>query len=283
MRHRMNVGVSVPLPILSLCLAAAGASSCGGGSSQPVNLVDGGVPDAQGADALSLDGVPRGSMRLAVPAYFPPGPDWQRVIAGAPTVGIVIFNPNSGPGTATDPGYTSVIAQARAAGIVVLGYVSTAYGQRAAADVTADINKYYDLYAPSGIYLAEGPMQNDCATLEDEYHGFTNTALARDPHAYLAVGTNFCPTFIYFTDLMIEFARTWDEYQTYVSPSWMPANSPSRFCHIIDSVPPDSLGLALTMASHNGAGFVFATDGVEPNPWGALPSYFDEELATLRP
>jgi hypothetical protein len=280
MSHRLNVRVSVLLPVLSV--AAAGSVACSGGSQQMVNLVDGSVSDGA-ADALVLDGVARGSLRMAVPAYFAPGPQWQRLIAGAPTVGIVVFNPNSGPGTATVPGYTSVIAQARAAGIIVLGYVSTNYGQRAGTDVLADINKYYDLYAPSGIYLAEGPMQSDCATLESEYHGFTDAARQRDPKAYLAVGTNFCPTFIYFTDLMIQFARTWDEYQTYVSPPWMPANSPGRFCHIINSVPADSLAQALELAAHNGAGFVFATDGVDPNPWGSLPSYFDAELAGLRP
>jgi hypothetical protein len=27
---------------------------------------------------------------------------------------------------------------------------------------------------------------------------------------------------------------------------------------------------------------VFVTDQTDPNPWGVLPSYFDEELATLR-
>src|SRR4029079_12372743 len=93
----------------------------------------------------------RGSM--AVPPFSAPGPEWQRLIAGAPTVGMIVFNPNSGPGTSTDPAYTTVIAQAQAKGITVLGYVATDYGHRAEADVIADINRYYDLYTPSGIYL----------------------------------------------------------------------------------------------------------------------------------
>ena len=100
---------------------------------------------------------------MAVPAYFAPGPEWQRVIAAAPTVGMVIINPASGPGASTDLQYAQVIAQARAAGIIVLGYVSSSYGQRAEADVIADINGYYDIYSLSGIYLAEGPMEVDYA------------------------------------------------------------------------------------------------------------------------
>jgi hypothetical protein len=220
---------------------------------------------------------------MVVPAYFVPGPEWQRIIAGAPAVGMIVFNPDSGPGTATDPGYTQVIAQAQAAGITVLGYVSTNYGQRAEADVAADINRYYDLYTPSGIYLAEGPMDADCTPMEAMYHRLSDVVRTRDSGAYLAVGTRFCPTYIVFFDLMVQFARNWSEYQTdYAPPAWMPTNSPQRFAHFVHSVPGMDASAALSRAIGFGAGWVFVTDGMEPNPWGALPSYFDEELAALQ-
>lgn len=262
------------------------AVSCSSSGQQPDGSPGGtsGAIDARGFD-ISIDGArPRpGTVKMAVPAYFVPGPDWQRIIAGAPTVGMIVFNPDSGPGTATDPGYTQVIGQAQAAGITVLGYVATNYGQRAEADVAADINRYYDLYTPSGIYLAEGPMDADCAGMEAMYHRLSDAVRARDPSAYLAVGTRYCPTYIFFFDLMVQFARNWPEYQTdYAPPDWMPANSPQRFCHFVHSVPGTDAARALSMAIANGAGWVFATDGTEPNPWGALPSYFDEELATLK-
>ena len=64
----------------------------------------------------------------------------------------------------------------------------------------------------------------------------------------------------------------------------MPANSPQRFCHFVHSVPGGDASAALSRALTNGAGWVFVTDQGEPNPWGVLPSYLDEELATnLRP
>ena len=262
------------------------AVSCSSSGEQPDGSPGGtsGTIDARGFD-ISIDGArPRpGTVKMAVPAYFVPGPEWQRVIAGAPTVGMIVFNPDSGPGTATDPGYTQVIGQAQAAGITVLGYVATNYGQRAEADVAADINRYYDLYAPSGIYLAEGPMDADCTGMEAMYHRLSDAVRARDPSAYLAVGTRYCPTYIFFFDLMVQFARNWPEYQTdYAPPDWMPANSPQRFCHFVHSVPGTDAARALSMAIANGAGWVFATDGTEPNPWAALPNYFDEELATLK-
>jgi Spherulation-specific family 4 len=271
-----------------LCLTATLAASCGGSGQQPApEAGTGGTvgrTDAGGFD-ISVDGAhPQpGSVRMAVPAYFVPGPEWQRIIAGAPTVGMIVFNPNSGPGTATDSGYTAVIGQAQAAGITVLGYVATSYGQRAEADILADINHYYDYYTPSGIYLAEGPMDTDCAAMEAMYHRLSDAARARDPRAYLAVGTRYCPTYIFFFDLMVQFARNWTEYQTdYAPPSWMPANSAERFCHFVNNVPEADASRAISLAITNGAGWVFVTDGADPNAWGALPSYFDRELATLR-
>jgi hypothetical protein len=144
------------------------------------------------------------------------------------------------------------------------------------------VNGYYDLYKASGIYFAEGPMEADCTTLEPEYRRLTALALSRDPKAYLAIGTRFCPTYITFSDLMVEFAEDWTTYQSYKVPSWMPANSPERFCQFINSVPPDLASHALSTAVGYGAGWVFATDGAQPNPWGALPSYFDQELTAVR-
>ena len=274
----MRAGLSV-VAVAAVCAAACMSS----GSSSGVVTIDGGQGDA--SVTISFDGgAPRpGTVRMAVPAYFAPGQDWQRLIAGAPTVGMIVFNPASGPGTTTNSAYAAVIAQAEAARIIVLGYVSTNYGQRAEADIAADINGYYNLYKPSGIYLAEGPQDADCDSMQALYNRLAGDARARDPSAYLAIGTRYCPTYITFFDLMVQFAEDWPQYQaTYTPPSWMPANSPERFCHFINSVPASDVGTALSRAISNGAGWVFVTSGTAPNPWGALPSYFDDELAALR-
>ena len=269
--------------VLVLLAAVTGAASCSSESQQP----DAGVGnrDAQPFD-ISVDGAsPKpGTVKMAVPAYFdPPSPEWQRLIAGAPAVGMIVFNPESGPGTAADAAYTQVIAQAQAAGIVMVGYVATSYGARPEADVIADINHYYDFYTLSGIYFAEGPMDTDCTAMEPMYHRMADAVRARDAQAYLAVGTRFCPTYITFFDMMVQFARDWNEYQTdYAPPSWMPANSPQRFVHFVHSVPPGDASAALSRAVANGAGWVFITDQSSPNPWSVLPSYFNEELATMR-
>jgi len=272
------------------CMAIA-ACSVNGGEGSHDGGGSGGNAGAKGGSGGPTDGPPilldagvvqPGTVRMVVPAYWEPDQQWQRIIAAAPTVGMIIFNPNSGPGTVTNSAYTAAIAQAQAAGIKVLGYVSTEYGARAEADIDADVNGYYSLYSPSGIYFAEGPTAETCDTLQVEYQRLTALAQSHDPKAYLAIGTRFCPTFITFSDLMVEFAETYSMYQGYASPSWMPGNSPQRFCHFVSEVPDANASQVLSRAIGLGAGWVFTTDGTAPNPWGALPSYFDQEVTALR-
>ncbi|HEY4395228.1 MAG TPA: spherulation-specific family 4 protein [Polyangia bacterium] len=271
-----------------LCSALAACSVNGGEGSHSGSGGDGGTASAPGSGGsgppLALDAgtVAAGSLHMIVPAYWTPDSQWQRIIADAPTVGMIIFNPASGAGTATDPAYPPVITQAQKVGIRVLGYVSTQYGQRAEADIDADVNAYYSLYSPSGIYFAEGPMENDCDTLQPLYERLTTLARSHDPMAYVAIGTHFCPTFITFSDLMVEFAETYSMYQAYTSPSWMPGGSPERFCHFVSEVPAAAASSVLSRAIRLGAGWVFATDGAAPNPWGALPSYYDQQVAAIK-
>ncbi len=215
------------------CTAVAACSVNGGVSSHDSGSGGTGATGSGGTGAvvgptdgppIAIDGgsVRAGSVRMIVPAYWDPDQQWQRIIADAPTVGMIIFNPDNGPGTATNAAYTAAIAQAQAAGIIVLGYVSTQYGQRAEGDIDADVNGYYQYYAPSGIYFAEGPTADTCDTLQAEYERLAALAHSHDAKAYVAIGTRFCPTFITFSDLMVEFAETLSTYEGYTSPSWMP-------------------------------------------------------------
>ncbi len=68
----------------------------------------------------------------------------------------VIVNPASGPGKEVDANYTKAIDRLQGAGCVVLGYVTTSYGKRPAADVQADIDRWLKLYPRTqGIFFDE--------------------------------------------------------------------------------------------------------------------------------
>lgn len=68
----------------------------------------------------------------------------------------VILNPASGPGEQVDANYTKAIDRLRGAGCVVLGYVSTSYAKRPAADVQKDIDRWLKVYPKvQGIFFDE--------------------------------------------------------------------------------------------------------------------------------
>ncbi len=222
-----------------------------------------------------------GASRMFVPAYVYPGAEWDRLVAAAPTVGIIVANPADGPGALVDSTYLDAIASARQAGILVLGYVSTAYGQRASADVHLDIDRYYDFYHPSGIFLSEGPMDTDCDAMESTFLAYANAARARDPQAFIALGTRLCASYVYFTDLMVLFSAQLGMYDAFQPGAWMPAGSPERFAHLVSEVPAEALEATLGRAHALGAGWIYVTDAVLPNPWNTLPSYFDREVQII--
>ncbi len=79
------------------------------------------------------------TQRMAVPSYFYPGAAWTQMEAAAPTVGLAIINPNSGPGTSSNADYVKQVREAKAHGLKVIGYVHTSYGKRPFAEVKAEI------------------------------------------------------------------------------------------------------------------------------------------------
>jgi hypothetical protein len=68
----------------------------------------------------------------------------------------VILNPSSGPGKEADANYTKAIDRLRGAGCVILGYVTTSYGKRAAADVRKGVDQWLKMYPHiHGIFFDE--------------------------------------------------------------------------------------------------------------------------------
>jgi hypothetical protein len=68
----------------------------------------------------------------------------------------VIVNPASGPGKEVDANYTKAIDRLIGAGCVVLGYTSTSYGKRAAAEVQRDLQQWNTHYPRiHGIFFDE--------------------------------------------------------------------------------------------------------------------------------
>lgn len=99
-----------------------------------------------------LSGVPSCIAQCAlgtiVPFYVNPGDGaWSQLVAAKAAVPaahvIAIINPDSGPGSSKDPGYSS-------------GYVATTYGKKPTSEAFAEIDKYAEWYPQlQGIFFDE--------------------------------------------------------------------------------------------------------------------------------
>ena len=93
---------------------------------------------------------------IVVPQYFWPTAhpeSWNAVITAAAYVGMLVFNPDSGPGTGQVSEFTDAVQRCQNAGIKVVGYVDSDYGNRDIAAVRTDIDNYKAWYSPDGYFI----------------------------------------------------------------------------------------------------------------------------------
>jgi hypothetical protein len=228
-------------------------------------------------------------LRLLIPTYIYPKDDglaqWERIF-NSPMAGftVVIVNTSSGPGTQVDSNYTKVIDRARRTGVTAIGYVSTSYGKRLLKDVKGDVDRWILLYPNiQGIFFDEQSSKADdipyYATLYDyvkKHHGlslvFTNPGTTCDED-YVARPA---------ADVVCLFEVTKD-FSTYQTPKWTERYPPERFAALLIKIPnAEEMKQKIRAVRDKRFGFCYVTDGDEPNPWGKLPRYWDEEVEAIR-
>lgn len=229
-----------------------------------------------------------GAARLACPAYFYPDCTdnpaclWGQLDAAAPSVGLAIINPDSGPGVVGLIEYVLQRLTSRAAGISLIGYVSTQYGMRSAAAVKADIDKYYVWYGVDGIFLDEVPSE-DCRT--QSYYADLNRYIKSWGGAgaltVLNPGMATKECFMNVSDIVVNFEGSYAEYVAWSTAGWESRYLAQRFWHIVHTAPTESDMLAaMSLSKRRNAGWIYITPDTLPNPYDSLPagSYWTFEL-----
>ncbi|KAB8074314.1 Spherulation-specific family 4-domain-containing protein [Aspergillus leporis] len=123
-----------------------------------------------------------GKVEVMIPFYMYPGegawaPMEQLVTNNSNVKFTVIINPSSGPGSGSlpDDNWRKAIPKLAAhSNVLVIGYVSTSWGNRAISDVERDIKTYAEWpsasgdssFAVHGIFLDEGPAEADRAKVQ---------------------------------------------------------------------------------------------------------------------
>jgi len=241
---------------------------------------------------------------IGVPSYWYPGSTWTTTGQSAPTVGLTIINPNSGPvvGATDTAAYQAQVATTHAQGVLVLGYVHTSNGTRSwlasGSDpgVKSEIDLYFNTFHTDGIFLDEGPGTGTAGTYLSYYttiHDYIKTKWAATDSKGVIVlnpGTSTDQAYMATADIVCIFEDTYTNYMSYTPPSWVTQYDPSRFWHMIHSLDAGNISEVQQVMAHaklpavNG-GWVYVTDlPLSPNPYSTLPStaVWNEEVESAQ-
>jgi hypothetical protein len=217
-----------------------------------------------------------------IPLYsYPNGSNWSGVIAAKkayPKVPMMaVVNPNNGPGYAVESPYLTGISQLTSAGIKVIGYVWTSYGQRPLADVQADIKRWRSQYpATTGIFLDE--MDNRPGR-ESYYKQLTTYAKSHGFDLTMGnPGADTQPSYIGTVDLIFIYENAGLPSTTALG-GWHSSHDKKNFGIIPYAVPSMSRTFVSTARQH--VGYIYLQNDTMPNPWDTVPPYFHDLVAAL--
>lgn len=223
-------------------------------------------------------------LHIGVPGYG--APPWAEWISGGNTQ-VVIMNPFCGPAPTVDAGYTAQIAAAHAAGVKIIGYVSTGYGPgstnswylpgcvaggtggKPLAQAIAEMDAYKAQY-PSldGIFFDECAVDPAAvpyySTLVTYARGIGLTWCALNP------GTHPPAAYDGVADAIMVFENTEAAYLADVPPAWE-ATATSKLWHVIYGAATSDVGVIASRARSLNASLIYVTDDTMPNPWDAQP------------
>lgn len=226
------------------------------------------------APTPSVTPVTAGCQRLIAPAYFyPPTGLWTPLIGQGSAVSIVVLNVNSGPDVYHDASYDAPLADARAAGMRIAGYIATGYGTRPVDEVTAEMDRYREWYGVTSFFLDEVDWQVESL---ETYRAMATYAHQMGGIAILNFGYPPNPGYLDVGDILVVFEGGRSLFATYELPRWMADYPADRFGVIVYQVPANTVDETLAKADASNVGYVWVTD----EPYGetssdhTLPSYW---------
>jgi hypothetical protein len=216
-------------------------------------------------------------MRTGIPAYFDPRwspADWAALGGLAPD-SIVIVNPDSGPAADMADVYGDAVRTLRRSGVMVYGYVDTAYGAVAPDRLSASAGAYRRRLCVDGIFFDQAPP----------------TGAPLDRIALVASGLRAAGVRVAINPGQPQFDRSafgcFDEVvafegdvHAYRAARTALAAAPStRAWHLVYGAPVAETEAVLAQARDLGAGVVYVTELGLPNPWRAVSACWSTLLA----
>jgi hypothetical protein len=251
----------------------------------PVAMAGAAAAPAQAAQAVparATQGAAAACQHTFVPAYAWSSAFWDGAIDSHPAPAVIILDITGvGAGTAPEPHFQALVDKAHAAGIDILGYSSTEYGQRPAAQVEADVRNYLAWYHVNGMFLdltASGTGELGY------YQNLASYIHATIPQSRIWLNPGDFPAQGYMSvgDVVMVFEGSYAGYRQLQVPGWVSRYDPSRFVNVVYATAGSDLASAVSLAASRRAGYLFVTNlPASPNPYGALPSYWSQEVAAV--
>ncbi len=213
---------------------------------------------------------PENPTLMAVPAYFGPWAteDWEALLASEP--GVIVINPDSGPGERKSASYATLVRQAQRRGFAVIGYCSLARGKRKYAECLAELDAYRDWYEVDGMFWDEVKVTTRPSGLLRSLYGVSVRKFGLDGFIVYNPGTAVPEGF--FSSLRRAYIVTFEgsraQHVERFGAFEIEVEGPiERQWHLIHSCAPKFQRTVRQRLVDSGLGGAYVTHATMPNPW----------------
>ena len=251
------------------------------------------VGDKSDGDKNDTTPISNNKLSILIPLYvYPDEGAWQEVIDAKnnyPEVEIVaIVNPSNGHFDSSDGGYENSIPLLIDAGVKVVGYVYTNYGDRRDTEIKADIDKWQEFYQDlgvSGIFFDEASTDDSALeyykdlTNYSELKGFNSTILnpgITTDSAYIEENV---------ADIIVSFEDGYDGWKNNFKSGSVgknSANENTKLALMVHSASSsEKMEEIISTLKEDGFEYVYVTPDADSDPWDSVATYFDGELQEI--
>lgn len=226
---------------------------------------------ALSARVTKLEALTAPKTKVAPVTYFRPGPAWTAALSTKPA--LTMINPGSGPGTTMSTSYQVQVKASQAAGVPVYGYIhskgTAGYGTRPLSEIKFDVDMHINWYALDGIFV-------DTVSNKPEhvpyYREICDYVRSKGRKVVLNTGTQTVEEHAQMADYVMVSEGSVATYRARVARPW--EASYSNLWHVVHSCPEADMPAVVALAKSRGAGLLYVTDDLMPNPYDTLATYW---------
>lgn len=280
-------GTTRPLGSSSYSGLASSATGTGTSSTSTTSGLSTGITSSERTTSTSVSPVAQLSTGVIVPMFtnytLTEVSELIQTKEANPSVPfLVVANPDDGPGTSENASYGAGLTQLESAGITVIGYVPTDWGNASVQTVESGISNFYNWYHPDGIYLDQ--MYNleystDGTFIPTFYSTLTTYIKSLGMTEIFGNSGTDVPYYLIGTVSTIGFFENSYEPPLSIIGHWNGTYAKSNFAFFAYDVA--SLNPYYIAAASDDVAYLFLTSNEHPHPYNSLPSYFGQLVSDL--